>query len=447
MPELLDIANRVIGWANAGEQVEAFVIHRRDTEVKVYEGAIEALSAAESDGVGIRVVSDHREGFAYAGTLDEAVLKDTLQEARDNASFASPEDWVALPEPDGVAPAAVDLWNDALAGFPTERKVEMALQLDAMVRAADPRIRQVESSNYGDELVERAVASTTGISSSDRRGACSLAAVPIAGEGDDSHIGVGYSVGRDPNQLDMERAVRDAVRDATMLIGATKPKSSKVTVVFDRQVASSIISIIASTLDGDDVLKGRSLFANRLGEEIAGRAIQLTEDPGEVLAYAASVYDAEGLACRPVPLIEDGVLRSFLHNSESARRSGVASTGSAARGSFKTRPGISARAVSLAPGELDEEAILAAVGDGLFVKSIIGANSGVNTISGDISVGAEGLMIRDGQLAEPVRECTIATTIQRLLKEILHVGNDSEWLVGRAAGVTLAVDGISMSGL
>ncbi|HUQ39460.1 MAG TPA: TldD/PmbA family protein [Acidimicrobiales bacterium] len=447
MSELLDIANRIIGWADAGEDVEAYVVHRRDTDIKVYEGAIEELASAESDGVGIRVVSDHREGFAYTGSLDEEILRETLQEARDNASFASREDWVALPQPDGVSPADVDLWRDSLASVPTERKVEMALELDRMVRARDPRIRNVESSQYGDQLGERAVASTTGISSYDRSTACYLVTIPIAGEGDDSHIAAGYSVGREVDDLDLEAAVAMGVEDATILIGATKPTSTRLPVVFDRRVASSIISIIASTLDGDAVLKGRSLFAKRLGEEIAGPGIQLTEDPRETRAINAARHDAEGLACRPVELIRDGVLQTFLHNSESARRTGVASTASAARADFKSKPGISMRAVSLAPGDMDEAAIIAAVGNGLFVKNIIGTNSGVNRISGDISVGAEGLMIRNGQLAEPVRECTIATTIQRLLKEILHVGNDTEWLVSSSAGVTLAVDGIALSGL
>ena len=122
------------------------------------------------------------------------------------------------------------------------------------------------------------------------------------------------------------------------------------------------------------------------------------------------------------------------------------STGSAVRGGFRTTPGVGAQALSLDPGKLDQREIIAEVGDGFLVQSISGVHSGVNPVSGDFSVGAEGLMIRGGELAEPVREVTIASTIQRMLQHVTAVGCDVEWLPGAATGVTLAIEEIAMSG-
>ncbi len=130
----------------------------------------------------------------------------------------------------------------------------------------------------------------------------------------------------------------------------------------------------------------------------------------------------------------------------SARRAGTASTGSAVRGGFAGTPGAGCRAVVLQPGTLGLEEILAAVGEGLYVQSVTGVHSGVNPVSGDFSVGAEGLMVRDGRLAEPVREVTVASTLQRMLLSLLHVGADVEWLPGIAAGQTLAVGDMQLSG-
>src|SRR5204863_8733184 len=126
--------------------------------------------------------------------------------------------------------------------------------------------------------------------------------------------------------------------------------------------------------------------------------------------------------CRRNTLIEGGILQGFLYNTYAARRAGVRSTGSAVRAGFKSTPGVGTRAVSIVPGDSSPEQIMRSVGDGLLVQSVTGVHSGVNPVSGDFSVGAEGLLIRRGELAEPVREMTIASTLQRLLKAIVAIG-------------------------
>jgi PmbA protein len=443
---LEELAASLAGEAGAGEEIEAYVARGRDTEVVVFDGSVESLSAATSEGVGIRVIVDHRQGFAYAGSLDPEIVKETLQEARDNASFATPDEYLGLAMPDGVEAAHLNLWRDSLDAFPTADKVELALELERRVRAGDPRIRGLRASSYGDSAVEAAVATSTGIRSRVRRTGCFLSAEAIAGDADDTQTGYGYSVGRAPEDLDLQHAATDAVERATRLLGARKPKSARVTVVLEPEIASTLLSILAGTLSGEAVLKGRSLFADRVGETVSAPNVTLVEDPTDERAYAASAFDAEGLACRRVPLIADGVLQGYLYNTYAGRRAGVPSTASAARAGFKGAPGVGARALSLVPGTLSQAEILAAVGTGLLVQSVSGIHSGVNPISGDFSVGAEGLMIRDGVLAEPVREITIASTLQRMLLGVEHVGADIEWLPGNAAGMTLAIADVTMSG-
>jgi PmbA protein len=446
MSELLDLAAEVAGAARAGEQVEAYVGRGRETEVRVYGGEVESLSSAESAGIGIRVVVGDRQGFAYAGSLDADVVRETLEEARDNAGFASPDDWVGLAEPDGVAPADLDLWRDDLAGYPADTKVSRALELERAVRAGDPRIRAVESAEWGDAALESAVATSTGIRAATRRTACYLSAYAIAGEGTETQTGGGYSVGRSPDDLDLDKAARDAVRRSTRLLGAVKPRSEHLTVVFEPEITATVLAIIGGTLDGEAVLKGRSLFADRIGEAVSVGDFTLVDDPTDPEAYGAARFDAEGLATRRNALIEGGVLRKFLYNTYSARRAGTASTASAVRAGFKSAPGTGARALMVVPGRLTPDEILAQVGEGLLVQSVSGVHSGVNPISGDFSVGAEGVLIRGGELAGPVRELTIASTIQRMLTGVVAVGNDLERLPSSAAGLTMAVADVSMSG-
>jgi len=193
-------------------------------------------------------------------------------------------------------------------------------------------------------------------------------------------------------------------------------------------------------------VKGRSFFAGRIGEKVATGSFTLVDDPTDARAFSAATHDAEGLATRRNTLIDSGMLRSFLYDTVSARRAGTSSTGSAVRGGFAGTPGAGCRALVLQPGHHDQTAILAVVGEGLYVQSVTGMHSGVNAVSGDFSVGVEGLMIRDGELAEPIREATVASTLQRMLQSVLHVGADIEWLPGIAAGQTLAIGDMQLSG-
>ena len=140
------------------------------------------------------------------------------------------------------------------------------------------------------------------------------------------------------------------------------------------------------------------------------------------------------------------MLQQFVHNSYSARRAGTVSTGNAVRGGFAGTPGVGCLALQLVPGTRTQEELIADIDDGLLVQSVQGLHSGVNAISGDFSTGAAGLLIRNGQVGEPVREFTIASTLQRMLLDIVEVGGDVDWLPMRAAGVSLVVRDVTMSG-
>ena len=443
--ELIDLARRVVERAKPGEQLEAYVARGVSTQVKAYGGEVESLTSAESFGVGIRVIRDHRQGFAHAGTFDEEVVAETLAEARDNTTFGEPDEWFGLAEPDGVDPVDQDLWRDALATCAPERKVELAIALERAVLGRDPRVTGVRAAIYADSSGEGAVASSTGVAVAGRATSCWLSVSALADDGTETKIGGGIDVGREPDDLDIEVAAGDAVAKAIRLFGAKPVPSQRLSIVLEPRVAASIIGLAGGTLSGDRMLKGRSPFAGRLGEVIASPRLTLVDDPTNPFSLAADSHDGEGLACRPNELIVDGELRQFLHNAYTARRAGVSSTGSAIR-SYRSTPGVGCQALSVRPGSGTHDELVAGVELGLLVDSMSGFHSGVNAVSGDFSVGAEGIMIRNGQLAEPVREVTIASTLQRLLLGIEAVGADLEWLPSGTGSVTLVIGDVALSG-
>jgi PmbA protein len=446
MAELLDIADRFVGRAVAGEQIEVVVVHERETEVRAYEGEVESLTVAESQGVGVRVVSDGRQGFAYTGTLDEAAVAEALAEARDNLTFATPDEFCGVAEPDGVEPAVLDLHRAALADHPTDAKVAMALDLERLTREADGRIAGVESAEYADSVTETAVATSTGIRACSRETGCFVSSYALAEQDGETQTGFGFSLGREPGDLDIARAATEAADRATRMLGAVKPASGRFTVVLDPWVSAQFLGIVGGTLSGEMVQKGRSLFVDRLGDDVASSVVTLVDDPTDAAAFSATATDGEGLATRHNVLIDGGRLDRFVHNSHTARRAGTVSTGSAVRG-YASTPGVGVQAVSLLPGPRRPADLIAGIDDGILVQGVSGLHSGVNPVSGDFSTGAEGLRIRRGELAEPVREFTIASTIQRMLHEIREVADDLEWLPMNAAGVTVVIGELTVSGI
>ncbi|MFK8024276.1 MAG: TldD/PmbA family protein [Ilumatobacter sp.] len=447
--ELLGVADGVIAQAGAGEHIEAFVSRGGETEVRVYQGAVEHFVSAQSEGIGIRVVKDGRTGFAYAGTLEPSAVAEVLAEARDNVAFGTVDEYAGLASPDGVAPTEQSLWDDTLAGYETDAKIDLAKTLEKLASGLDPRVR-VDDSNYADAWGEAAVASTNGIRSAGRENGCYVSVSTLAdeGEGDDAETqtGFGFSVGKSPDEFDLERAAKEASDRATRLLGATKPESRRTTVVLDPFVTAQFLGVISSTLNGEAVVKGRSLFADRLGDEVAAPSITLVDDPTNPKAYTSTDVDGEGLAARRNVLIENGVLKQFVHNSYSARRAEAASTGNATRGGFAGTPGVGCLALSLVPGARSQDEIVADIDDGLLVQSMQGLHSGVNPISGDFSTGAAGLLISNGEIGAPVREFTIASKLQKMLHDIVEVGGDIDWLPMRSAGMSLVIRDITMSG-
>jgi PmbA protein len=444
--DLLDVADRIIGMAESGEQLEAYVGRSSDTQVRVYEGEVEQLAVADSQGVGVRVVRDGRQGFAYCGTFDTGPLAETVDEARDNAAFGEPDPANGLPAPDGVEPVALDLWRPGLADVPTADKLALALELERAVLGADGRITGVESCDYADSLAEAAIVTTTGIRRTSRETGCELVAYSLAADGDDTQTGFGFSLGRSFDELDVGVAARDAAERAVRMLGATKPPSGRLTLVLDPWVSAQLLGIVAGTLGAEEVVKGRSLFADRVGEQVASALLTVVEDPTDARSWGAAPVDAEGLATRRVPLVDAGVLQGFVHSTWTARRMGTASTGSAVRGGFKSTPTAGCRAVVPMPGSATAAELIAGVDDGVLVQEVSGLHSGVNPVSGDLSTGAEGLRIRGGRVAEPLREFTIASTLQRLLLDVRAVGADLTWLPMSAAGLTLVIGDVAVSG-
>ena len=448
--DLQSVAGAIVDRGAGGEEIEAFVTHERDFQVKTYMGEVEAISSAEPRGVGVRVFIGPKVGFSYTTDLSEAGLDEVVEAARENAAFSTDDTAV------GVAPSWTSppdeipgLFDAEQAEAKAEDKVDFAVQLERVTRSADPRIRTVEEAMYADSDASIAIATSTGISGAYRRTDAWCYSVAIAAEDGDNEVGFEFDLARGLSELDAEAVGRRAADRALAILGASKIPSARLPVVFDPYVAGQFLGVLGQALTGEAVQKGRSLFAGLIGEEIAGSALSLIDDGRAADAPASAPWDAEGIPTRRTEVISGGILKTFLYDLTSARRDQRESTGNASRAGFKSGPGPSP--TNLAFDETGEsvDEILERAGRALLVQDFHGVHSGANAVSGDFSVGATGRLLENGSRAQAVKEVTIAAPMLEILKGVVAVGPDRRWLPfgGSYGGATTLIEEMTVAGL
>jgi PmbA protein len=447
--DLLSLATNIAGRARDGEEIEAFLTHERNFEVKAYEGQIENLSSSEPRGASVRVLADQRVGFAYTTDLSSTGLEALIAQARDNATYATEDDAAGLAEaPDAPYAEVESLVDEGQQSTAADDKVAFAIALDSATRGADPRIKTVEEAVYADSDLEIAIANSTGVCGAYRRTDAWCYALAIATENEDTEVGFEFGLGRGLAGLDAEDVARKAARRAVEVLGARKIPSRRMPVVFDPFTAGQFLGVLGSVLTGEAVQKGRSLFAGRLGETVASSELTLIDDGAIPGAPGTSPWDAEGVPSQRTEVIKDGLLSSFLYDVVSARREGRASTGNASRGSFKVPPRPAPTNMVFAATGQTVDSVLRDAGDALLVQDFHGVHSGANPISGDFSVGATGMLLKDGAPGQPVKEITIAAPMLDILKGVVAVGDDLRWLPfgGSFGGATTLVSEMTIAG-
>jgi PmbA protein len=429
MTELSAAAHRAVEAATGAgaSDAEAYVSRESGREVRVHGGEVESLTAAAQAGVGIRAWSGHRVGYAYGTDLSEKGVAAIAARAAEAAAVADEDEFAAPPQPDEIE-ALPGLDDPSVAEWEASRVAELALTVERTALDSDPRLVGVETAVYADAAEQVAIASSTGVAGEYETSTC-YAYLQALAEGEGAReTGLGFGLARGPRELDPEAIGAEGAQRALEMIGAGKPESRACPVVLDPTVAASFIGLVGGGLSAKAVQRGRSPLAGRLGEEVASEAFALHDDGREPSGPASAPFDGEGVPRRRTALIEGGRLRSYLYDTYTANREGGASTGSAARGSYRSLPSVATSNLVVAPGTHSFEQLLAQAGEGAFVNDVAGLHSGVNPVTGVFSVGASGRMIRGGQLAEPVREFTIAGELVAMLGAVSAAGAEPRWV-------------------
>jgi PmbA protein len=446
--------------AAGASDAEVYAAEEAGREVRVHGGEVESLTAATKRGIGVRAWIGQRVGYAFGTDLSDPGIQAIATRAAESARAADEDEFAAPPElpvrfldqegPKG-APELLPtpaLSDPSVAEWSVGEVAELALGVERAALGADSRIAGVEQAVYADADERVAIASSTGIAGEYGTTSC-YAYLQVLAKGDDgSETGLGFGLGRGPAALDPAAIGREGAARATAMIGAVKPESRPCPVVLDPTVAASFVALIGKGLGAGTVQRGRSPFAGKVGSEVADPALVLNDDGLDPAGFASAPIDGEGVPRRRTALIEGGGLQTYLYDIYTARRGDAASTGNAGRGGYRVTPSVSASNLIVTPGELGFEQLLREAGQGVLVTDVAGLHSGVNPVSGVFSVGASGRAIRDGELAEPLREFTIASDLVSMLKAVRVIGADARWVPfgGSVKTPSLLIEAMTIAG-
>lgn len=410
MTELTNALDQVLAMQQPGEQLEAYGAHRRVTAIRAGTGgAIRQVDRSETLGVGVRLVSDHRSGYASTADLSRAGLVRCVEQARSHAALAPVRPARDLPAPGATYSGPVVVTPSA-APASLREQLETATSLARQASTSDPRVRVIDSATYRDEQWSVEIAATTGLRVAHERSFVEAWADVVGDDGSVTATGSGYWWGRAHADVDPEAIARDAVGQAVRLLGRRTDAVRSVSIVLRPDVAAAFIAAVGRALTASLVRSGRGPLTAVLGAAVASPFVTLTDDGHHPSSRRAAPFDDEGVARRATSLITDGVV------------SGALSTGNAFRGSYKSPPELAPTTLLLAPTVAYGEVMS---GDVVVIEQLTGERSGISSVTGRIDLAVAGYVLRDGQSAGAFAAAPISTTLRELLSAVDGVADDA----------------------
>lgn len=402
------------------EQFDFMAGSSRSLGVTVFQGKVQNTEISESMGLGIRVFCNKRPGYAFTERITAQAVEQTLRDAIAHCEFTDAMP-IELPEPCEL-PVLAEPYAPELENLDLPTMTAKSMELESKIFAGSSEISNIPWLGMGHSFSRTWFYNHKGVRESHRENSFSLGAGAVGLRKGISKMGIYTRAGRNLSWADTGAMSKILVERALELLDARPIASAQVAVVFSNRVSGQLLSMFQSPFFADSVQKGQSRLVNRLGQVVASPCVNLCSHPFCPELPGSEVIDGEGVVPRPLDILSEGVLQSYLYNLESAMRDAVPSTGSASRGwSGKVGTGFSNFLVS--PGSMTEQELLQVHPRCLLVVKLEGG-TGCSSVSGEISIGAQGFWVERGEKVHPVDRITLSGNFFDLLQNIEAVGNE-----------------------
>ena len=402
-------------------EYEIYYMSDESTSVDTLNKEVNSFSSSSSGGLCLRVAVDGKMGYASTELMTETEMKELPLRAKANAYATEKPDTVGI---FAGSPSYEELKMPKIELLSAAELKAYAIKTGEALFAKDPAVKEGTSSSAVSAGTTVRLFNSHGVDLSLECGANLLvgeAVVCVDGENQ-----VDYSFKSLEGDQTVTEVVDEAVSEALAKIGAGSVPSGKYNVVFSGDKMRSLLSVFSNAFSAKAVIDGMSRLKGLEGEKIASDIVTITDDPQREGNAVGTNFDAEGVATHRKSVVDAGVLKTFLHNRETALAMGRETTANASKAGYSSPIGVRPYSFAIEPGDKTQDELFALAGDGIFITEINGLHAGANPVSGDFSLQSAGFMIRGGKKCEAVKSFTIAGNFFDLLKNIAALGNKLE---------------------
>ena len=425
---------------------EIYLASSRSMSLEAKDGRIDAAARSNETGMSVRAIKQSDKGamvgLAYTFDLAEEALARTASQAAELAELAQPEPALNLAPPPESLPE-METVDPTLDEIPEQVKIDLALQLEKTALAHDPRVFKVRQAAFEESHTAGFIKNSLGLDVSRSRTMCQTAIMVLAREGEENQVAYDFSFSPFFDQLETEAAAIRAAAEAVGQLGAKRAKSGSFPVVLDNTTAASLLSVLAPAFLAEQVQKGKSLLAGKVGKEIFSPTITIIDDGLRPGGAGSRPFDDEGTPQQRTTLMDAGRLTGYLYDRLSAKRDQTAPTGNGGRG-VKSQPGCGVTNLFIQPDQSDKDGFIGQIEDGFLITDLMGLHT-ADPISGDFSLGASGRWIEQGRVAFPVQGAAVSGNLVDLFNRITRVGADIRFM-GKIGAPSLLLDHLDVAG-
>jgi len=438
---LMNLAESLVsfGKTQGADEIEITVVEGMEFDVDVRLGKIENLIEAGSRYLAMRVIKEKRTAFATSSDLSMDTLQRLAKNAIRRTEYANLDEYSGLPIPDRSTfdPASLNIYDPEISELEPEKKIALAMETEK-IALVDKRITNSHGASFETKEIKTYLANSLGFEGVYEETVYSLSVGLQAGETDDKVEDSWSSSQRQFKKLESpEDVAKKAMERTVRQIHPRKIRTQNVPVIFEPPMTSWLLGFLFSCVSGMAVYQRLSFLADKLGKKVGNEKITVCDDGRMRGKLGTRPFDSEGVSTGQTTVIEKGMLKNFLCNTYSAKKLKLRSTGNA------DGAGVGPNNFYLQAGEISPDEIIKSTTKGLVLTRTIG--HGLNPVTGDISRGAFGLWVENGEIAYPVSEITIAGNLGTILNQIDLVGNDLKFL-GPISGPTLRIQELTIAG-
>jgi len=426
------------------EELEIYFSRSGSTSIKLFDSEVEEYKVSDVSGISLKGKYNGKAGSVYTEEISEEKAVKLLDQLILNASIVETSEEFSLFEGSKNYPE-VKTFSEGIKDIKTSTKIELLKKIDEKVRSYK-NIDTLQALVFIENESETKIINSKDLNLEKKDNTILIYCYAAAKKEDEITTGGEFILTNDIDSIDVEKFAEKVALNATNKLGGKKADSGKYKTLLSNEVTADLLEVMSSSFSAEDVQKGLSRLEGKLGDLIFSKNITITDKPLVDFGPHSTSFDDEGVAASNKTIVENGVLKTFLHNRKTAKKDGLKSTGNGFKAGFKGLVAVKPTNFSIENGELSLEELTAKVGDGIYIDDLSGIHAGLNPVTGDFSLQAGGFLIKDGKLEKPINLITVAGNFFEVLKDVNDLGNDFKYSHSGVGAPSLFVNELSISG-